>query len=55
MLDGYNNAIDFAVDEWTTVSFMLLILLPKLEAFKSPARKYNNDGRNSRDFEDIIF
>ncbi|MCK9401947.1 MAG: hypothetical protein M0Q26_00975 [Chitinophagaceae bacterium] len=55
--DGYNNAIDFAVDEWTTVKIFSApyFIATKLEAFKSPARKYNNDGRNSRDFEDIIF
>ena len=55
--DGYKNSVDFAIDDLTTVKIFssVYFIASKLEAFKSPTREYNNDGRQSKDFEDIVF
>lgn len=51
------NAIDYTIDEDHTVKIFSApyFIATKLEAFKSPDRENNNDGRMSTDFEDIIF
>lgn len=54
---GYKNAMDYIIDEMHTVKIFTApyFIATKLEAFKSPARKDNNNGIYSHDFEDIVF
>jgi predicted nucleotidyltransferase len=51
---GLNNAEDYRIDDQTTVSIFTApyFIASKLEAFND---RGENDGRTSRDFEDIIF
>ena len=55
--NGYKNSVDYEIDDLITVRIFRAVycIASKLEAFKSSTRKYNNDGRQSRDFEDIVF
>jgi hypothetical protein len=55
--DGFQNSIQLALDEQHTIRIFSApyFIATKLEAFKSPTRKDNNDGRMSQDFEDIMF
>ena len=52
--DGFNQAVDFTVDEQCTVKILSApyFIATKLEAFKGRGQ---NDGRTSQDFEDIIY
>lgn len=51
---GLNNAIDYAIDEQTTVRIFSApyFIASKLEAFID---RGGNDGRTSSDFEDIVY
>lgn len=55
--EGYTNALDYVIDEEHTIKIFSApyFIATKLEAFKSPTRKDNNNGIYSTDFEDIIF
>ncbi len=55
--DGFQNARQLTLDDEDTIRIFSApyFIAAKLEAFKSPTRKDNNDGRMSQDFEDIIF
>ncbi len=55
--DGFKQAIEMAIDDEHNIMILSApyFIATKLEAFKSPGREGNNDGRISRDFEDIIF
>ncbi len=55
--DGFANAISYKIDEETEIKVLTIpyFLSTKLEAFKSPYRKNNNNGIYSTDFEDIVF
>jgi predicted nucleotidyltransferase len=52
--DGFNQAIDYVIDEQCTVKILSApyFIATKLEAFKGRGQ---NDGRTSSDFEDIIY
>jgi len=52
--DGHKNAVDYKIDERTTVKIFSApyFIASKLEAFKGRGK---NDGRTSSDFEDIVF
>lgn len=54
---GYKNALSYIIDEEYSVKIFTApyLIASKLEAFKSPARKDNNNGIYSSDFEDIVF
>ena len=54
---GYKNSIEHAIDNQHLIRIFSapFFIATKLEAFKSPTRKDNNDGRYSSDFEDIIY
>jgi hypothetical protein len=54
---GYTNAIDYKIDNQHVIRIFSApyFIATKLEVFKSPIRKDNNDGRHSSDFKDIIF
>lgn len=55
--DGYKNALNYKIDNEHTVRIFSApyFIATKLEAFKSPNRKDNNNGLYSSDFEDIVF
>lgn len=55
--DGYKNAHYYKIDDEHTVRIFSApyFIATKLEAFKSPNRKDNNNGLYSSDFEDIVF
>lgn len=55
--DGYKNSVDYKIDDEHTVRIFSApyFIASKLEAFKSPNRKDNNNGLYSTDFEDIVF
>jgi hypothetical protein len=55
--DGYKNSVDYRIDDEHTVRIFSApyFIATKLEAFKSPNRKDNNNGLYSTDFEDIVF
>lgn len=55
--DGFKNSIQHRLDDHHTIRIFSspYFIASKLEAFKSPKRKDNNDGRMSQDFEDIMF
>lgn len=55
--DGYKNALDYRIDDEHIVRIFSApyFIATKLEAFKSPNRKDNNNGLYSTDFEDIVF
>ncbi len=52
--DGFNQAVDYVIDERCTVKILSApyFIATKLEAFKG---RGENDGRTSKDFEDIIY
>lgn len=52
--DGYRNAMDFQLDETTTIKILTpaYFVATKLEAFKSRGAR---DPRQSQDFEDIVY
>jgi predicted nucleotidyltransferase len=54
---GYKNALRYKLDDGHVVKIFSApyFIASKLEAFKSPARKDNNNGIFSSDFEDIVF
>ena len=55
--EGYKNAVNFKIDDQHIVKIFSppYFLASKLETFKSPTRKDNNNGIYSSDFEDIVF
>jgi predicted nucleotidyltransferase len=55
--EGYKHSIDCKLDHETTIRIFSApyFIASKLEAFQSPSRQDNNNGFQSRDFEDIIF
>ena len=55
--NGFKNAIDYVIDESHNIKIFTApyFIASKLEAFKSPNRKNNNNGIYSSDFEDIVF
>jgi hypothetical protein len=55
--DGYVHSSRFTIDENHIIRIFTspFFIATKLEAFKSSARKDNNNGINSTDFEDIVF
>ena len=55
--DGFKHSIQLALDEQHVIRIFTApyFIATKLEAFKSPGRADNNNGRVSQDFEDIIF
>lgn len=55
--DGFKKSIQRFLDDQHTIRIFSApyFVAAKLEAFKSPTRKDNNDGRVSQDFEDIMF
>lgn len=52
--EGFKNAIDYKIDERTTVKILSApyFIATKLEAFKG---RGGSDGRTSHDFEDIVY
>jgi Nucleotidyl transferase AbiEii toxin, Type IV TA system len=54
---GHKNALQYEIDEDHIIKIFSApyFIASKLEAFKSPARKDNNNGIFSSDFEDIVF
>jgi predicted nucleotidyltransferase len=54
---GYKNATSYTIDDEHSVRIFTApyLIASKLEAFKSPSRKDNNNGIYSSDFEDIVF
>lgn len=52
--DGYRNAMDFQLDEMTTIKILTpaYFVATKLEAFKNRGAR---DPRQSQDFEDIVY
>ncbi|MFL9484570.1 nucleotidyl transferase AbiEii/AbiGii toxin family protein [Chitinophagaceae bacterium LWZ2-11] len=54
---GFKNAFDYLIEDEYPVKIFTApyFIATKLEAFKSPARKDNNNGIYSSDFEDIVF
>lgn len=55
--DGFKHAIDIALDNNVSIKIFPspYFIASKLEAFMSPSREGNNEGRFSSDFEDIVF
>lgn len=55
--DGFKQSMQLTLDDQHTIRIFLApyFIATKLEAFKIPTRKDNNDGRMSQDFEDIMF
>lgn len=55
--DGFKKSIQFKIDDQHIIRIFSApyFIATKLEAFKNTARKDNNDGRMSSDFEDIMF
>lgn len=54
--DGFKNALDYTIDDHVIKIFSApYFIASKLEAFRSPSRKDNNNGIFSSDFEDIVF
>lgn len=55
--EGYVNASHYKIDSNTSIKIFSspFFIATKLEAFRSPSRKDNNNGLYSSDFEDIIF
>jgi predicted nucleotidyltransferase len=55
--NGFNSAIDYTIDDDCIIKIFTApyFIASKLEAFKSPDRKNNNNGIYSSDFEDIVF
>lgn len=52
--DGFKNAVQYSIDQDTTVKILSppYLIATKLEAFKN---RGNDDGRTSQDFEDIVY
>jgi hypothetical protein len=52
--EGFKTAVDYIIDEQNTVKIFAppYFIASKLEAFKN---RGNNDGRQSSDFEDIVY
>ncbi len=52
--EGFKNAMDYQIDENNIVKILIApyFIATKLEAFKG---RGNDDGRTSKDFEDIVF
>jgi predicted nucleotidyltransferase len=52
--DGYTHAIEYLIDERTNINILSppYFIATKLEAFKGRGK---NDGRTSKDFEDIVY
>lgn len=52
--DGFKTAVDYEIDEQNSVKIFAppYFIASKLEAFKN---RGNNDGRQSSDFEDIVY
>ena len=55
--DGFQHSIELPIDNQHVIRIFSApyFIATKLEAFKSPDREGNNNGRMSRDFEDIMF
>lgn len=55
--DGFKHALDILLDKNLSIKIFPspYFIASKLEAFLSPSREDNNNGRFSSDFEDIVF
>lgn len=55
--EGFKKSMELPLDDQHSIRIFSApyFIATKLEAFKSPTRKDHNDGRMSKDFEDIMF